>query len=309
MRCRTRVGRNPDVAWSIVATIASLLALGCGSGATADAGLDSKMRIEGAQFVRGSIPASTDGPAVAAILLRTNTVWPGDSNKPITGSLDPTATAVALAVNDDPGYWIVPAGPADFTTPTLPSFRATASFGASLLPGAYTFEARAVDASARFGPPTRQVLTALAAPPSTNGVASDLVVTLAWDTESDLDLHLVDPAGDEIFHGDATTLDTFTPGSTSSSSYGFLDVDSNAGCAIDGLRQESVIWVGPPASGHYQVRVDTASLCGQPIAHFSVRVSLKNVVIGEASGVGIDSDTSGPHDRGAGILALSFDVP
>jgi hypothetical protein len=284
-------------------------ALGCGSGATADVGLDSRLRIEGAQFVRGAVTASDDGPTVAAIVLKTSTIWPGYANKPIAGSLDATATAATLAMNDDPGYWIVPAGPADFATPTLPSFRATASFASTLVPGSYTFEAHAVDASGRVGPPNRQTLTALAAAPSSTGMPSGLVVTLTWDTEADLDLHVVDPAGEEIFHGDATTLDSFTPGSTSASSYGFLDVDSNADCAIDGLRLENVVWEGPPPSGHYLVRVDAAALCGQPAAHFSVRVSLQDAVIATASGIALDSDTWGPHDRGAGLLALSFDVP
>src|SRR5262249_10942321 len=153
----------------------------------------------------------------------------------------------------------------DFSTPTLPSFQATAAFSRTLVPGAYTLEARAVDGIGRFGAPARQVLTALAAPPSNAGVPSDLVVQLTWDTEADLDLHVIDPLGREIFHGDATTLDPFSPGGSAQSSYGFLAADSNGNCTIDGARQESAIWVGTPPSGRYSVRVDTASLCGQPI--------------------------------------------
>lgn len=292
-----------------LAIAAAAACAGCGSGVTADAGLDANLRIDGAEFMRGSVTSSDDGPTVTSLVLKTNTIWPGNPNKPISGSLGATATAVALGMSGDPGFWIVPAGPPDFTTPTLPSFSATASFAPALLPGDYTLEARAADAAGRFGPPSRQILSALAAPPSSSGAASRLSVMLTWDTESDLDLHVVDPAGAEIFHGDATTLDTFSPGGSSSSSYGYLDGDSNANCAIDGARQEDVLWVGTPPSGQYRVRVDTASLCGQAIAHFAVRVTLDNMPIANASGVALDADTWGPHDRGAGILALSFDVP
>jgi hypothetical protein len=57
------------------------------------------------------------------------------------------------------------------------------------------------------------------------------------------------------------------------------------------------------------VRVDTPSLCGQPIANFTVRAVLRGNAIGQASGVSLDPDTWGPHDRGAGKLVLTFDVP
>ena len=166
---------------------------------------------------------------------------------------------------------------------------------------------RAVDAQNHFGPPFRQTLTALAAPPA-RAVTGVLVVTLTWDTESDLDLHVVDPFGSEIFHGAPNSVNAFSPGSAGQSN-GTLDGDSNAGCRIDGWRQEDVTWAKAPPSGHYLVRVDTASLCGTPNAHWAVRVLLDGMVIGEATGLSLDSDTWGAHDRGAGLLAVGFDVP
>jgi hypothetical protein len=169
----------------------------------------------------------------------------------------------------------------------------------------------AVDAGGRFGPPNTVVLTALAAPSSVSVPPGPLVVSLTWDTEADLDLHVVNPLGEEIYHDKRTTLDTFSPGAPGSDagSYGYLDIDSNANCAIDGRRQETVTWVGAPPSGQYSVRVDATSLCGQAIAHYSVRALLNGAAIGQASAVAVGFDTWGPHDRGAGVLALSFDVP
>jgi hypothetical protein len=57
------------------------------------------------------------------------------------------------------------------------------------------------------------------------------------------------------------------------------------------------------------VRVDAASLCGQPIAHWTVRATLAGQSIGEAQGVAVDASTRGPHDLGAGVTALELDVP
>jgi hypothetical protein len=265
------------------------------------------MRLDNAQFVAGPTPAEQDGPEVAAINLPTTTIWPSLPNKLISGALGAGATAAAIALSTDDGYWIVRAGVPDISAPTLPTFQTLAAFAASLPAGTYTLEVRAVDADDRFGPPGRQTLTALAEPPS-RSVTGALVVSLTWDTESDLDLHVVDPLGNEIYHGATSSVDAFLAGSSDASN-GQLDEDSNADCNIDGLRQEDVTWAAAPPSGHYLVRVDTASLCGQANAHWTVRVLLDGMSVGAASGVALDSDTRGAHDRGAGILALGFDVP
>jgi hypothetical protein len=296
---------------TLAAFFAPAVLTGCSAGATNDPALGSLMRIAGAQYVPGAIPASPDGPGVASIDLKTNTIWPGYADKEVGGSLGETATAAVLALSNDLGYWIVTAGAPDFSTPTLPTFRAIASFSRSLTPGAHALEVHAVDAGGRFGPASAAVLTALTAPPSVAGPAGPLVVSLTWDTEADLDLHVVSPQGEEVYHDKATTLDTFSPGNTGSDggTYGYLDNDSNASCAIDGRRQESVTWVGAPPAGRYLARVDAPSLCGQAIAHFGVRATWEGASIGQSSGVMVASDTWGPHDRGAGILALSFDVP
>jgi hypothetical protein len=282
-----------------------VLAAACtGSSATDDPALGARMRIAGGQFVSGPFPAPVSGaPSVAAIDLQTNTIWAGEPDKTIAGALDPSATAAAIALSSDEGYWIVPAGPPDFSAPAQPTFQAAASFSTTLAPGAYTLEVHAVDANGAFGPPSRQILTALSGSPASTPPQAQLVVTLDWDTESDLDLHVVDPSGNEIYHGNTETFDG------DGGIAGELLFDSNANCIIDGRREEDVVWQGPPPSGHYLVRVDTPSLCGQPIANWTVRVVLRGSSLGEASGVSVDSDTWGPHDRGAGLLALQFDVP
>jgi hypothetical protein len=244
---------------------------------------------------------------VAGLDLLSTTIWPNDANKPLRGALGSTATAATLALSGDEGYWIVPAGVPDISAPDLPTFRVSASFAQNSAAGAYTLEMRAVDAAGAFGAPLRQILTALPIAPS-RATPGALTVTLTWDTESDLDLHVVDPDKNEIYHGSPSSQDPFAS-EPSAASYGTLDVDSNAQCVIDGLRQEDVTWADTPPSGHYSVRVDTSSLCGAPDARWSITVTLDGALLASAVGLSLDSDTRGAHDRGAGVLALGFDVP
>ena len=193
----------------------------------------------------------------------------------------------------------------DVTAPAYPTFAVSLSFSADLPAGAYTLVVQAVDDQSRFGPPDTATLTVAAAPvptgqpggsPQTPGA---LVFTLRWDTEADLDLHVVDPAGDEIYWGDISPA----------GSGAILDFDSNAGCVIDGRRQENVIWQATPPPGQYLVRVDTPALCAATYANWVVEARRDGALVASAAGESIENDTEMPHDRGAGVLALTLSVP
>lgn len=293
--------------WLSLAVLA--VATACVDSVPPDRGADAYMQMPGAQFVRGTMPGgSAAGPAVAQIDLINDNIWPGFADDPVTGALGPTATAAAIGLQGDVGYWIVVAGPPDVATPTNPSFSSTAAFSFGIVPGNYTLVVRAVDAAGNFGLPSEQIL--VAEPSPTNPPATgDLVITLTWDTEVNLDLHVVDPNGTEIYWGSPSSQPPFSFDQPDGGSFGYLDYDSNANCVIDGLRREDAIWAEPPPSGKYTVRVDAPTLCGQPIAHWNVSASLYSQVIGQASGVALPVDTMGDHGIGAGVLALTLDVP
>jgi len=275
----------------------------------ADTGADAYMQIPGAQFVRGPMPqGSASGPSVLKVSLMNNNIWAGLDNDPIGGALDPTATAAAVGLQGDVGCWILVAGVPSETTPDDPSYSATLQFSQGIILGNYTLVVSAVDQNGNFGAQATQLLVAEASPlnPPATG---DLVVTLTWDTESNLDLHVVDPAGLDIYWGNQSSQPPFSFDQTDGGSYGYIDYDSNANCVIDGLRREDAIWPNPPPSGQYTVRVDAPSLCGQPIANWTVRVVLEGTQIAQASGVAVDADTMGSHGSGSGVLALQLNVP
>jgi hypothetical protein len=267
---------------------------GCG-GVPADLGLSAEMIVSGGQFSAGTMPDEADGPAVVSLNLQKNAAYAGEIDAPFSGSLGPTATAAAIGLAGDQGYWIVPAGVPDVTAPMYPTFNVALSFAETLRPGSYELVVRAVDADDRFGPPETETLSIAGAPVP----AGALVFTLRWDTEADVDIHVVDPNGDEVWRGDISPA----------GSGGILDFDSNAMCVIDGRRQENVIWKAEPPPGHYLVRVDTFSLCAATFANWTVEARLDGKLVDSATGESLPTDTEMQHDRGAGVLALEINVP
>jgi hypothetical protein len=95
------------------------------------------------------------------------------------------------------------------------------------------------------------------------GSSGDVQVTVVWDAPSDVDLHVVEPSGEEIFYGHS-----------GSATGGQLDVDSNAGCTIDGRQVENVRWPGRAPGGSYTVRVDYWDACD--VAQTNYHVTVRN---------------------------------
>jgi hypothetical protein len=276
-------------------------AAGCES-ASNDPGLDALMRVANAQFYRGAPPAATDGPAIQSFNNSSNAIIPGQRSKPLSGLATPDTGAIALYLDGDRGYWIVLPGAADATALDQLTFSASLSFSPAIAPGAYTLVGRAVGLDGRFGPPETAQLTASADVPP----GARLVITLAWDVNADLDLHVVPPDGVEIWAKHINSWEPMPGGDPLSG--GILDFDSNSQCAIDGRRREHVTFMSPP-SGHYVARVDTFSLCGEPLARWTLTATLDGNLLASALGPARDTDAAMPHEQGAGVLAAEFDVP
>ncbi len=275
----------------------------------ADAGLDADLTVDGAQFFRGPPPAANGGPDVAAVALNTTEVHVGTTGKPVSCTLAANATAAGFALQGDVGYWIVPSGAATVETPGAPAVKTQLSFSRGMALGSRSLLVFAVNQAGNVGGvnETKLVVTDPYAP------KGRLIVSLSWDTEADLDLHVVDPAGVEIYKGNISSYKKPPPGTpvdpNGPKNGGILDFDSNAACVIDGRRAEHVTYAGAPPSGHYVVRVDTFSLCDAPSANWRVSVLLDGKSLGASQGESTNEDEQTAHDRGAGVLASEFDVP
>lgn len=278
-------------------------------GTEADEGRDAAMQVARAQFFRGDMPVEANGPAVRSVTVG-STFEVGATERSCIGETAREANAVAIGLAGDRGYWIVRAGIPSAAAIDSPTFEAALSFSSKMAPGPRELIVRAVDGEKRFGPPLVEVitLTERALPPG------ELVVALSWDNHANLDLHVVDPNGAEIFKRDVSSYQAPGPGAPREAPNtphdgGVLDFDSHADCVKDGRRAENVVWTEPPPKGRYLVRVDTFSLCGEPATRWRVRAFLRGAQIAVAEGMSTEVDTAFSHDRGAGILALELDVP
>jgi hypothetical protein len=299
--------------WSLCA----LAIPACQWSSGSSSGLGSLIRVQGGQAMRGSIAVPADTiPATATLFPRNATIYPGVSNKSINGVVGPDANAVALGIAGDDAYWLVPALTPDSTDPH--SFKFTASFslspalagspllqpnpdGTSTLP----LSCRAVDQAGNFGSATVQPLIM-----DPQGPDGTLVVSLDWDSPVDLDLHVQVPANNDagfvIVWAKARSAE---PNSPDGGADGVLDFDCNEDCQIDGRDRENVVWTGQPPAGHYIVRVDAFSLCGQMSAAWHAIAYSPQGTKGEASGVLTDAATREAPTAGAGLTAFEFDYP
>lgn len=87
--------------------------------------------------------------------------------------------------------------------------------------------------------------------------------SISWDAQSDVDLHVTDPTGEEIDYANLV-------GETG----GRLDLDSNPNCdPLDGKRNENITWpTGAAPRGEYRVRVNLYNACGTARSRFVLTV-------------------------------------
>jgi len=129
--------------------------------------------------------------------------------------------------------------------------------------------------ASRSTTPTTQAAP-LAVPPGLNLGTGDVQITLVWADGNDLDLHVIDPSGTEIYFSNPK-----------SPTGGTLDHDDTAGCATTGTHVENVFWpTGGAPPGRYRVFVKNYSSCGAP-SRYSLNATAKtNVVISSSGTVG-----------------------
>lgn len=169
-----------------------------------------------------------------------------------------------------------------------------------------------------------------------------LQISLSWDKSDDLDIHLFEPDGTEIYYnntisingdedlfyfkfavylvdkytnynvssldpndeGDVDLLDEYLEdlpddldvndelkGFNNPDFLGFLDLDSNADCDIDGINNENITYVNPP-TGEYTLAVDLYKKCQSNLtgANFSVTAIYNGKPISLSNPIGQFSD-------------------
>ena len=117
--------------------------------------------------------------------------------------------------------------------------------------------------------------------PSDGLGGGDIQATLTWNSEADLDLHGIEPSGDEIYYG--------SPGPTDTD--GELDHDANAGCGtVDPSPTENIHWPSADAqTGQYQFAVVTYDDCGTSDLNWHLVVRVRGAIVVDQTGYS-DSD-------------------
>jgi uncharacterized protein YfaP (DUF2135 family) len=120
------------------------------------------------------------------------------------------------------------------------------------------YELEAVGGEA--GPYAEQTLSVIAVG------TGDVQISVAWTGASDVDLHVFDPSGEEIFYGNKTAA-----------SGGTLDLDSNPACDIDNKNNENIVFpTGMAPAGEYRVVVDYYDDCNVSRSDWVVTVQRKD---------------------------------
>ncbi len=212
------------------------------------------------QLRSGALPAESGGPVIDVAGNRT-IVNGGTSALTITAGSAVQTVYVAMAgtsmglanesVGSAGGFYDVSAGgPSALVSLVL-------AFSQEIPTSPFDLFFAAVDDSGKVGPFTTVTFNALRVG------TGDVQVTLSWDTDADVDLHVVDPSGEEVYWANRN-----------SASGGELDLDSNAGCSTDDVRNENITWpVGTAPRGSYVVRVDYWSSCGVAETDYTVLVN------------------------------------
>jgi hypothetical protein len=124
----------------------------------------------------------------------------------------------------------------------------------------------------------------LVVPPGLTLGTGDVQVTLLWADGNDLDLHVIDPSGAEIYFSHPT-----------SPTGGTLDHDDTAGCSSTGTHVENVFWpTGRAPAGRYRVFVKNYTSCGSP-SRYSLQAKVRGrAVITTSGSVGAHESDQSP---------------
>jgi hypothetical protein len=113
----------------------------------------------------------------------------------------------------------------------------------------------------------------------------DIQITLRWNSSADLDLHVTEPNGTEIWYSDKGTTSTG----------GRLDVDSNVGCEEDGS-VENVFWPeGQAPEGQFLVEVDGYRVDGCGGGQYTVVANVRGREVLRETGSVAEDETDSYH--------------
>jgi len=232
------------------------------------AGCEAPQSLGPTSSVADYFPRVTTANAELTAVLRTGT-------PPLAGSgAAPEVPAVATAVNGGSAQ-VALAADAEFTT-VIVAVQGAADYWELTLPAGISASDVVLGVAPNASEGIIRVLYGIGSGGTIGSYAAqslhvyrvgngDVQVSVSWTGASDVDLHVFDPSGEEIYFANLTA-----------ESGGTLDLDSNAGCSIDNKNNENIVWpTGQAPAGEYRVVVDYWSDCGVPRSDYVVTIQVK----------------------------------
>lgn len=247
----------------------------------------SYFTVNNGTYVGNAMPApSASGPSIGTVT-GNSSVLAGGSN-PISINTTSTVTDVLVGVQGQNGYYKIPttskSDKSVIMVVILLSQEATANFSIVIAVANGT-----------------SVSTYYTIPVTVHeGGTGKLQVSLSWNKANDVDLHLVEPGGEEIYFGN-----------NMSDNQGELDVDSNAGCSIDNINNENITYsdAAVVANGLYTVKVRLWSPCSITDAtSYVVTVRYNGALITPVTGSNPYSGTLLPSDDDIFKTPMTFRI-
>jgi hypothetical protein len=197
-----------------------------------------------------------------------------------------TIVKIYISIQGSDGYWTLTVPPGSTVAEVLLTL-------AQQLPAQLVIVFEVADAAGNISAPATVVTTIVQVK------TGDIQVSVSWDVDNDIDLHVVDPNGFEVYYGD-----------TLSPEEGELDLDSNAACLIDSVDNENILWpIGKAPAGTYTVRVDNFENCNSQATNYVVTVQKKGQAPQTFMGSFAATDLGDGGDTGAGVTITTFTYP
>jgi hypothetical protein len=272
--------------WAVAVVAATALAAACGGGDNKLTGVGEPIVVSGGQFEVGPLPGAPPlaadagvidaggdaGPALFASIptFASLLVPPGEAAKAFGGEVTSDAVAVGVSMAGmGTGYWVVPAGSPDPMAPTEVSYSIKAGFSSTIPAGKHDMLVVGIGPTGAAGQQRALPLCFESVIPDNNHgcVPSQTppaaVMSLNWDANFDLDIHVILPDGTDINPKEAA------PEADGGPPLPTVDRDSFRGCVVDGLRREDVVFQDGLSPGTYLIYVNPFAPCGSPAVRFN----------------------------------------
>jgi hypothetical protein len=276
------------MSWVVLPVLTAAGSIACGGGgerASTNTQLTGARGSDGvvATYHAGALPAPHG--ALAVSVPASGTAINGGSAM-ITVSATSEIVKVHVAIDGADGYWeiLVPAGTT--VTDVLLTF-------AQELPDHVHIAFEVEDAAGNVSAPVTMDTTIVKV-----GIG-DIQISVTWNVDNDIDLHVIDPNGFEIYYN-----------SNISDEGGELDLDSNPDCNIDHINNENVVWPsGTAPAGSYSVLVANYMNCTGLAASYAVTVQKKGQPPETFMGSYAATDLGVGGGAGTGDLVTTFTYP